>query len=127
MSAIARSDAGSVRSLALLGTRRPLYTFVGSLALAGAYYGAAQVGYALSIAGPVAAIVWFPVGVGIAFLYFGGLSLWPGVLVGDLLANDYSALPVGTAIGQTCGNVLEIVVAVVVLRRLTRQRSPLGS
>jgi len=43
----------------------------------------------------------FHVGVGIAFLYFGGLSLWPGVLIGDLLVNDYSTLPVGSAIGQS--------------------------
>ena len=47
----------------------------------------------MEFAGPVAAIVWLPVGVAIAFLYLGGLGLWPGVLVGDLLVNDYSALP----------------------------------
>ena len=37
-------------------------------ALAGAYYGAAQIGYELKFTGAVAAIVWLPVGVGIAFL-----------------------------------------------------------
>src|SRR4051812_10657733 len=79
--------------------------------LAGLYYGAAKLGYQLEFAGPVAAIVWLPVGVGIAFLYLGGSGLWPGVLVGDLLANDYNALPIGTALGQTCGNVLEVLVA----------------
>src|SRR6059058_1661923 len=67
----------------------------GVLALACLYRGAAEVGFALQFAGPVAAIVWLPVGVGIAFLYLGGLSYWPGVLLGDLLANDYMALPVG--------------------------------
>ncbi len=61
--------------------------------LAGAYYGAAQIGYTLKFTGAVAAIVWLPVGVGIAFLYLGGLNLWPGVVVGDLLANQYNALP----------------------------------
>jgi signal transduction histidine kinase len=105
----------------------PVFRIVlGSLLLAGAYYCAAQLGYALSIAGPVAAIVWFPVGVGIAFLYRGGLWLWPGVLIGDLLANDYSAIPVGSAIGQTAGNVLEVVVAAAILRRLARRGSPIG-
>jgi len=44
-----------------------------------------------------------PVGVGIAFLYLGGIAYWPGVLIGDLLANDYSVLPFGSALGQTCG------------------------
>jgi signal transduction histidine kinase len=85
------------------------------------------VGYALQFAGPVAAIAWLPVGVGIAFLYRGGLQYWPGVLLGDLLANDYGALPIGSAIGQTCGNVLEVVVATMLLRRLVPDGAPLRS
>ena len=73
------------------------------------YDGAAQLSFHLEFAGPVAAIVWLPVGVGIAFVYLGGLALLPGVLIGDLLANDYGALPLGSALGQTGGNVLEVV------------------
>jgi signal transduction histidine kinase len=96
-------------------------------ALAGMYYGAAQVGYTLKFTGAVAAIVWLPVGVGISFLYLGGLHLWPGVLVGDLLANQYQKLPVGSAIGQSIGNVLEVVVAAALLRRLVRNGRPLES
>ena len=42
------------------------------VALAAAYYGAAQLVFALEVAGPVAAVVWLPVGVGVAFLYLGG-------------------------------------------------------
>jgi len=91
------------------------------------YYGSAKLGYALDFAGPVAAIVWLPVGVAIAFLYLGGTGLWPGVVVGDLLANDYTALPLGTALGQTAGNLLEVLVAVALMRRLIRDDSPLGS
>lgn len=94
-------------------------------AAAGAYYAGARLGYALDFAGPVAAIVWLPVGIGISFLYVGGLGLWPGLVVGDLLANDYAALPVASAMGQTCGNLLELVVAVVLLRRLIPRGSPL--
>src|SRR4051812_40337305 len=95
--------------------------------LAGAYFATAKLGSTLAFSGPVAAIVWLPAGVGIAFLYVGGLRLWPGVLIGDLLANDYSLLPWGTALGQTVGNVLECVVAAVVLRRLVRRGSPLDT
>ena len=95
--------------------------------LAGLYYGAAKVGFQLEFAGPVAAIVWLPVGIGIAFLFIGGLRFWPGVLIGDLLANNYTALPLGTALGQTCGNMLEVLVAVLLLRRLVREKSPLAS
>jgi signal transduction histidine kinase len=96
---------------------------VGALALL--YYGAAEVGYVLDFAGPVAAIVWLPVGVGISFLYLGGLRFWPGVLLGDLAANDYGALPLGSALGQTSGNVLEMFVAVLLMRRLVGSESPL--
>ena len=53
----------------------------------------------------------------ISFLYLGGVGLWPGVLVGDLLVNDYSALPIGSAVGQTFGNLLEVLVATLLMRR----------
>src|SRR5204862_3974444 len=89
---------------------------LGVIALALLYRGAAEIGYALQFAGPVAAIVWLPVGIGIAFLYLGGLRYWPGVLIGDLLANAYNALPVGSALGQPCGHVLEAVAAPPLLR-----------
>jgi signal transduction histidine kinase len=96
-------------------------------ALAGIYYAGAKTGYVLEFSGPVAAIVWLPVGVGISFLYLGGLRFWPGVLIGDLLANNYSALPIGSALGQTVGNMLEVILATVLLRRLVRRGSPLDS
>jgi len=96
-------------------------------ALAGLYYAGAKTGYVLEFSGPVAAIVWLPVGVGISFLYLGGLRFWPGVLIGDLLANDYSALPIGSALGQTVGNMLEVILATVLLRRLVRRGSLLDS
>jgi signal transduction histidine kinase len=95
------------------------------VALAAAYYAAAHAGYAVGFAGPIAAILWLPVGVGIAFLYLGGLRLWPAVLVSDLLVNNYSALPLGSNLGQTVGNVLEVTVAALLIRRLVPRGSPL--
>jgi signal transduction histidine kinase len=124
--ASAPSVHGRVRLGRLLRDDRARYP-IGLVALLGLYYGAAQLGYALEFAGPVAAIVWLPVGVAIAFLYLGGLRFWPAVVVGDLLANDYSALPAGSALGQTCGNLLEVLVATLLLRRLVPRGSPLGS
>src|SRR4029450_11108126 len=96
-------------------------------ALAGAYYGAAQIGYTVKFSGAVAAIVWLPVGVGISFLYRGRLRLWPGVVIGDLFANQYDTLPVGSAIGQTIGNTLGCVGGADVTRRLVRSGRPLDS
>src|SRR5215207_3421116 len=118
--------AGRVRAQRSYGREHLVYPLA-LPALAAAYYGAAELGYALEVAGPVAAIVWLPVGVGVAALYLGGIRLWPGVLVGDLLANDYGALPVGTALTQTLGNLLEVVIIAVLLRRVSRAGSPLDS
>jgi signal transduction histidine kinase len=100
---------------------------LGIAALAGIYWGSAELGYALDFSGSVAAIVWLPVGVAASFLYLGGLSYWPGVLIGDLLANDYSLLPLGSAIGQTCGNLVEVLVVVLLIRRFVPNSQPLGS
>jgi len=99
----------------------------GVAALAAAYYAAAKLGYVLEFAGPVAAIVWLPAGVAIAFLSLGGLRFWPGVLVADLLVNDYAAVPLGPALGQTLGNMLEVLVAALLIRRLVARGSPLDS
>jgi signal transduction histidine kinase len=125
----ALSARGTVRarSAASALVRARLRHALGIAVLVGAYYGAAQLGYALEVAGPVAAIVWLPVGVGIAFLYLGGLWMWPGILIGDLLVNQYDVVPLGSALAQSCGNLLEVMVAVVLLRRLVPFGSPLDT
>src|SRR3954451_17617553 len=127
MGARVRSREMSTRVAAFVRGEDWLRWMLGVAVLAAAYYAAAQVGYTLKFTGAVAAIVWLPVGVGISFLYLGGTSLWPGVLIGDLIANQYQQLPVGSAVGQSVGNVLEVVVAAVLLRRLTRGGRPLES
>jgi signal transduction histidine kinase len=113
--------------LGLPAWRLPARYVVGVLALAAAYYGAAKLGYVLEFSGPVAAVVWLPSGVGIAFLALGGLRFWPGALVGDLLANDYALLPLGSALGQTAGNMAEVLVGALLIRRLAARGSPLDS
>jgi signal transduction histidine kinase len=84
--------------------------------LAGVYYGAGRLSLALQYTGPVAAI-WLPSGIGAATLYFFGLRWFPGVLIGDLALADTSQ-PLGTVLGTTTGNMVEIVVTAVLLRRL---------
>jgi signal transduction histidine kinase len=97
----------------------------GVAALAALYYGAAKLGFELAFAGPVAAVVWLPVGVAVAFLALFGLRYWPGALIGDLLANNYAALPLGGALGQSFGNMVEVLLAAWLIRRLMRAGSPL--
>lgn len=131
------ATAGAVRSAPVRTTgpiRRSVQTvqlrgsyLAGGAVLVAAYYAAAHLGYALRFAGPVASVVWLPVGVGIAGLYVLGLRFWPAVVVGDLLVNNYSTLPVGAAVGQSFGNLLEIVIGAALLRRLASRHDPLAT
>src|SRR5215218_3188601 len=127
-----KAPARAVRSAGRVGLARAASRVhgpyvAGVVALAAVYYAAAKLGYVLEFAGPVAAIVWLPAGAAIAFLALGGLRFWPGALLGDLFANDYAALPLGSALGQTLGNMLEVLVAAVLIRRLIARGSPLES
>jgi signal transduction histidine kinase len=94
----------------------------GVLALAVAYYAGAKLGQTLRYTASVSAI-WPPAGLGIAALYLWGLRWWPGVLLGELAVNGellagQHALPVGSLIGQQTGNMAEILVGALLLRRL---------
>lgn len=90
----------------------------GCAILAVLYYGTAHLSISLRFAGPVGSVVWLPVGVGIAFLYLRGLRFWPGVFVGDIIVNHYQAFALGSAVGQSVGNLLEVLLAALLLRRL---------
>ena len=97
----------------------------GSVALlAGCYYLAGRVGLELAYLDGAVAALWPPAGVGLAVLFLYGVRLWPGIVVGDLLLGDYST-PFGTVVGQTVGNTLAVVIAALVLRRLTGGRGEL--
>src|SRR5919199_2391762 len=104
------------------GMRAQVPVYLAGLALVGAlYYGAARVGLQLAYLHGAVTALWPPVGVGIAALVLYGPRLWPGIVVGDLLAGDYST-PLGTVLGQTAGNTLEVLVAALLIRRLARTR-----
>ena len=90
--------------------------------LAAAYYGAAKVGQTLRYTASVSAI-WPPAGLGIAALYLWGLRWWPGVLLGEIVVNgelllDDGTFPIGGLLAQQTGNMAEIVVGALLLRRL---------
>lgn len=88
----------------------------GCLLFAAVYYLAVQGGYAVKLTGSISA-VWPPVGLAAGVLYLFGLRWWPGVVLGNLLATD-SALPTVTIVGQTVGNLAEVLVVAILLRRL---------
>jgi len=94
----------------------------GVLLLGAAYYGAAKLGQTLRYTASVSAI-WPPAGLGIAVLYLWGLRWWPGVLLGEIAVNtdlllDDGRFPIGSLLGQMTGNMAEIVVGALLLRRL---------
>ena len=96
---------------------------VAMVVTAAAYYAAARIGLHLAYPhtgtttyGAVTAF-WPPVGIGIAALVLFGPRLWPAIVIGDLLAGDYST-PLGVTLGQTFGTVVAVVVAALLLIRL---------
>jgi signal transduction histidine kinase len=98
----------------------------GVLALAAAYVVAAKIGQTLRYTASVAAI-WPPAGVGIAALYLCGMRWWPGVLLGEIVVNVelLDTLPGGSLVGQQAGNMAEILIGALLLRRLCGPRAAL--
>jgi signal transduction histidine kinase len=90
-----------------------------------AYYLAGRLGLELAYLDGAVAAVWPPAGLGLAVLFLYGIRLWPGIVVGDLLLADFDT-PLGTVLGQTVGNTLALVVAALLLRRLTGGRGDLA-
>ncbi|HEX4679031.1 MAG TPA: MASE1 domain-containing protein [Gaiellaceae bacterium] len=94
----------------------------GILVLAALYVGAAKLGQALRYTGSVSA-VWPPAGLGIGALYLFGLRWWPGIFLGEIVVNaelllGSASLPALSLAGQQTGNMAEIVVGAIILRRL---------
>jgi signal transduction histidine kinase len=124
----ATAPAARGAATGVLRSRRARY-LAGVLGLAIAYYAAAKVGQTLRYTASVAAI-WPPAGLGIAALYLWGTRWWPGVFVGELLVNgellfDDTALPFESLVGQQAGNMAEIIVGAVLLRRLIGRHATL--
>jgi signal transduction histidine kinase len=90
-----------------------------------AYYLAGRLGLELGYLDGAVTAVWPPAGLGLAVLFLYGVRLWPGIVIGDLLLADFDT-PLGTVLGQTVGNTLALVVAALLLRRLTGGRGDLA-
>ena len=89
------------------------------------YWIAAKAGLQLAYLHGSVAALWPPVGVGMAALILYGISLWPGIVLGDLAVADFSQ-PAGTVIGQTIGNTLEVLIAALLFYRLAEGRTQFG-
>jgi signal transduction histidine kinase len=101
----------------------------GVLLLAAAYYGSAKIGQALHYTASVSAI-WPPAGLGIAALYLWGVRWWPGVFIAEIVVNaellaEPHPLPLGSLLGQQAGNMAEVILGALLLRRLIGPRAPI--
>src|SRR5215217_6041515 len=118
MSARLLSGAGSDRVNAAV-------MYAGAVALTAlAYYLTGKIGLELAYLDGAVAAIWPPAGLGLAVLFLCGVRLWPGIVIGDLLLGDFST-PLPTVLAQTVGNTVALVLAALVLRRLTGGRGSL--
>src|SRR4051812_31080643 len=105
--------------------RAGITLYLGALALVAIlYYVAGRIGLELAYLDGAVAALWPPAGLGLAVLFLYGIRLWPAIVVGDLVLGDYST-PLGTVLAQTLGNTVALVVAALLLRRLTGGRAGL--
>jgi PAS domain S-box-containing protein len=86
------------------------------LAVAAAYFAAAQVGFRLAFVAEQITTVWAPTGIAIAALLLWGIRLWPAIWLGAFVANAGSEAPMWTAFVIASGNTLEAVAATWALR-----------
>lgn len=86
-------------------------------AVTAVYFGAAQVGFLLTALHGAVSLFWPPSGFALAILLLFGESLWPGIALGAFLVNAAQGQAFGFLIATACGNTLEALVGVYLLRR----------
>jgi signal transduction histidine kinase/integral membrane sensor domain MASE1 len=100
--------------------------YVATIALvAAAYYLAGRIGLELAYLDGAVAAIWPPAGLGLAVVALYGPRMVPGIVIGDLLLADFSTPP-GTVLAQTVGNTVAVVLAAMLLLRLTDGRTALN-
>lgn len=76
--------------------------------LFGALYGLlARLGFAYSSIPPNVTLIWAPTGLSLFVLLVRGPGLWPGILLGDLIANAGTPTPWLAVLGISLGNVAQ--------------------
>lgn len=87
--------------------------------LFGALYGAAaRLGLAYSSIAPNVTLIWAPTGISLFVFLRWGPRLWPGIVLGDLIANAGTGASLAAVLGISAGNIAQTVFCLVALRRL---------
>ncbi len=90
------------------------------LGIGAIYILTAKFGFSLAFVAEQVTVVGPPAGLAIASIALLGFGVWPGVFLGAFVANVTGNEPVLTAIGIAAGNTLEAVVAVALMKRISR-------
>ena len=98
--------------------RRPLRSAVWFALIAGAYYGAAELGLNLPVSQGVITPVWAPSGIALAALLILGVRYWPAVAVGAFAANATTEATLAVAAGISVGNTLAAVAGALLVTRI---------
>ena len=96
--------------------RAAVKLLVETLIVAAAYWGGARLGLRLAFSNRNVTAVWPPTGIAVAALFLLGVRVWPGVLLGALLANITNGAPLETSAGIAVGNTLAPLLAAHFLR-----------
>ena len=88
------------------------------VALALLYVLAARAGLRLDAVAGFATLVWAPSGIALAALIIRGNRLWPGIMLGALVANILNGAAIPVAAGISIGNTLEPLAAAYALRQI---------
>jgi PAS domain S-box-containing protein len=88
------------------------------IVLASIYVIAALAGLKLDAVAGFATLVWAPSGIALAAILIRGYRIWPGVMLGALVANILAGAPIPVALGISIGNTLEPLAAAYLLQRI---------
>lgn len=104
--------------LAVHAVRRLVPGLLWPVILFGLAYGAsARLGLAYSSLAPNVTLIWAPTGISLFVVLRWRRSLWPGIVLGDLIANAGTGAPLVAILGISAGNVLQTLVCEWLLRR----------
>lgn len=79
---------------------------------------AARIGLAYSSLAPNVTLIWPPTGISLFAVLRWGPYLWPGIVLGDLIANADTGASLWAILGISCGNVLQTLACAWALRGL---------
>ncbi|MCJ7518307.1 MAG: MASE1 domain-containing protein [Anaerolineaceae bacterium] len=80
------------------------------------YHLVARLSLKMAYLQPNTSPVWPPTGISLVFLFFYGISFWPGISLGVLLGSVLTGAPFPLALGMAVGNTLEALIAVYLLK-----------